>query len=364
MRTVWLRTTLSSVFILFMLASAHLLMVVVNAAEVRAEHPQASTGLVARMYNDRPMAEELEGAIRKEKHAENRVVLQAALAEVQAGRAITLHTLPVTPFLWQATLGLTLVGLVLMWVTSRLKGDAAQTIVGIFAGNLLWTGAVEYGLTIAARTFGIAKAVTVVDGQLTAVYGEYTLLKYTWGVMALVMGYLLFLESSRCPLFLGWRTHVPTMRGAMMTGRIDNYGPRSAFQYATTVWGFYLLLLWAYDESLFGVHSLFTKAVLVLSLASSVYCVKRLHQQRGWGTAIRYAVGAMIVVWTPIEIAGKWGVFRQPWIMLQPASLLTFFGGLALGTWLLWRGQWAASVSRTRGGALADPGDLVHVGGD
>lgn len=340
MRLSWTRTVLSSVFILFMLASAHLLMVVVNAAEVRAVHPEASAGLVARMYNDRPMLEELEGAIRKEKHAENRVILQRALDDVQAGRAIELRTLPVTPFLVQATLGLTLVGLVLMWVTSRLKGDAAQTIVGIFAGNLLWTGAVEYGLTIAARTFGIAKAVAVVNGQLTAVYGEYTLLKHTWGVMALVMGYLLFLESSRCPLFLGWRAHVPTMRGAIATGRIDNYGPRSAFQYATTVWGFYLLLLWAYDESVFGVHGVFTQGVMLASIAGSVYCVLRLHQQRGWGTAIRYAVGAMIVVWTPIEIAGKWGVFRQPWIMLQPTSLLVFFGGLAIGTWLLWRAQW------------------------
>lgn len=368
MKVSWLRTILSSVFILFMLASAHLLMVVVNAAEARVATPYASEGLGARMYNDRPMAEELEGAIRKEKHAENRAVLNAALTEVRAGRTVALNTLPVTPFLVQATLVITLIGLVLMWITSRLKGDAAQTIVGIFAGNLLWTGGVEYGLTIAARTFGIAKTVTVVNGQLTAVYGEYVLLKYTWGVMALVIGYLVFLESSRCPLFLGWRTHVPTMRGAIATGRIDNYGPRSAFQYATTVWGFYLLLLWAYDETLFGVHGLFTNSVMFLSLAGSLYCVWRLHQQRGWGQAIRYAVGAMIVVWTPIEIAGKWGIFRQPWIMLHASTMLIFFGGLALGTWLLWRAQRKpvrASTSGATGavGAGLDAGDLVSVGG-
>lgn len=335
----WLRTTLSSVFILFMLASAHLLMVVVNAAEARVAAPQASAGLSARMYTDRPMQEELDGALRKARTPADRRVIEAALTEVRAGRDVVLRTLPVTPFLVQATLVLTLLGLVLMWTTSRLKGDAAQSIVGIFAGNLLWTGGVEYGLTIAARTFGVAKAVTVVNGELTAVYGEYVLLKHTWGVMALVIGYLVFLESSRCPLFLGWRSHVPTMRGSLMTGRIDNYGPRSAFQYATTVWGFYILLLWAYDETVFGVHGLFTNSVMVLSLAGSLYCVWRLHQQRGWGTAIRYAVGAMIVVWTPIEIAGKWGVMQQPWIILHPSSLLTFFGGLGLGTWLLWRAQ-------------------------
>ena len=352
MPTSLLRTVLSSVFILFMLASAHLLMVVVNAVETRVDAPQPGAGLVARMYTDVPVAEELEAALRKESSPANQRVLQSALAEAQAGREVSFRTLPVTPFLVQATLGLTGLGLVLMWLTSRLKSDAAQTIVGIFAGNLIWTGAVEYGLTIAARTFGVAKAVTVVNGQLAGVYGEYVLLKHTWGPMVLVLGYLLFLESSRCPLFLGWRERLPTMRGSLVTGRIDNYGPRSAFQYATTVWAFYLLLLWAYDEQVFGVQSLFTNLVMFGALASSLYCVWRLHQYKGWGPAIRYAVGAMIVVWTPIEIAGKWGWFRQPWIMLHSSSVLIFFGGLAVGTWLLWRAQRRRPASGTGPGLV------------
>jgi hypothetical protein len=153
------------------------------------------------------------------------------------------------------------------------------------------------------------------------------------------MTYLLFLESSRCPIFLWWRKRVPTMRGAMAHGRIDNYGPRGAFQYATTVWGFYLLLLWAYDEHVAGVYSIFTRTLLFASIAGALFCVRRLHQQTGWGPAIRYAVGAMIVVWTPIEIAGKWGVLREPWLLFQPRSAIVFFGGLALGTWMLWRAQ-------------------------
>jgi hypothetical protein len=338
-KTALLRTTLSSVFVLFMLAAAHLLMVVINAIEVRVATPSPRAGLSARFYADHSLAAELDAALGKARTDADRAVLSDALATVQRGAAVEIRTLPVTPFIAQAAVGLTILGLFLIWVTSRLQRDAAQTIVGVFAGNLFWTGAVEYGLTIAARTFGVAKAVTVIDGQLTGVYGEYVLLKHTWGPMVLITAYMLFLESSRCPLFLWWRAHVPTMRGALVTGRIDNYGPRSAFQYATTVWAFYLLLLWAYDEQLFGVHSLFTNAVLFSALASSIYLVWRLHQHNGWGPAIRYAVGAMIVVWTPIEIFGKWGVFQQPWIMLQSWSVLTFFGGLALGTWLLWRAQ-------------------------
>ena len=333
------RTALTSAFVLFMLASAHLFMVVINAAEHAVEPPRPTAGLTARMFSDRPMSEEIEAAIRKTKVPEKRAVLEAALADVQAGKPVELHTLPVTRFLVFSTLGLTALGLVLLWVTSRLKGDTAQSIVGIFGGNLLWTGGVEYGLTIAARSLGIGKTVGVIDGQMVAIYGEYVLLKYTFGVLALVMVYLLFLESSRCPVFLWWRKNVPTMRGPMASGRIDNYGPRSAFQYATTVWGFYLLLLWAYDERVFGVYSLVTKGIMLLSIAGSLFCMWRLHQQTGWGSAVRYAVGAMIVVWTPIEIAGKWGLFREPWLLIKPEALVVFFGGLALGTWGLWRAQ-------------------------
>lgn len=347
------RTVLTSAFVLLMLASAHLFMVVINAAEARFEPPRPQLGQSARMFSDQSLERELHAAMQKLHDPRDREVVAAAQSALAAGKELSLRTLPVTRFLVGMTLALTFAGFFLLWLTSRVKSDAAQSILGIFGGNLLWTGAVEYGLTLGARSLGVGKALGVVDGQVVAIYGEYVLMKHTWGVFALVMVYLVFLESSRCPMFLWWRKRVPTMRGAVVSGRIDNYGPRSAFQYATTVWGFYLLLLWAYDEHVFGVYSLFTKAILVVSLGCSLYCVRRLHQQLGWGPAVRYAVGAMIVVWTPIEIVGKWGLLRQPWLLLQPEALCTFFGGLALGTWLLWRGAVKARSRVTTAGAPA-----------
>ena len=335
----WLRTVLSSVFVLLMLASGHLLMVAVNAAEVAVTRGTRNEGLEARLFTDQSLAAELESAVLRSRSPEHRALLSTAREQVVRGEPLMLRTMPVTPFLVGATLGLTALGLVLLWLTSRLKSDAAQTIVGVFAGNLLWTGSVEYGLTIASRALGIGKTIGVVDGTLTAIFGEYVLLKHSWGALVLVMAYLLFLESSRCPAFLFFRERTPLMRGSLVTGRIDNRGPRTAFQYATTVWGFYLLLLWAYDEQLFGVHGWFTTSVLLLSLAGTIFTVWRLHQHTGWGAAIRYAIGAMVVAWTPIEVLGKWGVFREPWLLLHPTTATLFFGGLALGTWALVRAQ-------------------------
>ena len=160
-----LRTVLTSVFILFMLASAHLFMVGINAAERAVDAPQVADGQVARIFSDRPLEEELEGALAKARTVEDEAALQQALATVRAGEPLELRTLPVTPFLWQIALGLSFLGVLLIWVTSRFKSDAAQSIVGIFGGNLLWTGGIEYGLTLASRSLGIGKTVGVVDGS-------------------------------------------------------------------------------------------------------------------------------------------------------------------------------------------------------
>jgi hypothetical protein len=88
----------------------------------------------------------------------------------------------------------------------------------------------------------------------------------------------------------------------------------------------------------------------------------RLYQQTGWGPAVRYAVAAMIVVWTPVEIAGKWGIFQQPWLLLRPDALTVFFGGLALGTWGLWRAQRSnrQAAAPVPDSPTAEAGDATH----
>ncbi|MCC7324758.1 MAG: hypothetical protein IT358_13035, partial [Gemmatimonadaceae bacterium] len=60
-----LRTMLSSGFMLLMLASAHLLMVVVNYAEHRIERPSPAAGSPARMFTDLTLPEEFEAALKK-----------------------------------------------------------------------------------------------------------------------------------------------------------------------------------------------------------------------------------------------------------------------------------------------------------
>ena len=86
------------------------------------------------------------------------------------------------------------------------------------------------------------------------------------------------------------------MRGPIVHGRIDNYGPRSAFQYVTTVWFFYLLLLWTYDEQLAGVYSIATKSILFSAMAGSLSITLRTSAGR-WPISSR-ALSAILSVST------------------------------------------------------------------
>ncbi|MCU0701802.1 MAG: hypothetical protein MUC96_35300, partial [Myxococcaceae bacterium] len=116
-----LRTIVTSAFVLFMLASAHLLMVIINAAEHRFSPPNPEAGLTARLLTDRPVAEELSKALKKARSVEAQQALMTALATVESGRPLEVRTLPVTPFLGWVAVGLTLLGFVLVWATARIK---------------------------------------------------------------------------------------------------------------------------------------------------------------------------------------------------------------------------------------------------
>ncbi|MCC7293737.1 MAG: hypothetical protein IT449_16895 [Phycisphaerales bacterium] len=320
------RAALGFVFVYFTIAAAHLLMVAVNTLDERFSALRyQSDGVEARWLGDAPLAEEIDALRRR----------GGAVAAARTSQP--LRMLPVSPFLVGAAAGLILSGFALLLISRRVRSDALQTIMGVFAGLSIWTGGVEYGLVIASRSLGIAKSVAPYDGRIVGCFGEYVLLKHTWGILVVVCAYLLFLESNRCPVFVWFRRRLPLMRGAVACGRVENYAPRVAFEYVTITWTFYVLLLWAYDPLVFGVRGMLTHALFFGSFGVTGWLVVKLCRQRGHGPALRYAIGVGIVAWTPVEIAAKWRLFEQPWCLLQPTTALAFFGGTALSTGLVVR---------------------------
>jgi len=349
------------VFIFFTLAAGHLLMVIINNIDETISREQYSRPVVeGRWFGDESVGVELEhllSSARQSGGMEEAAVYQEALEEFNETGRVTFFMFPVSGFVLVIMGAMVLLALILLVVSRYTKSNVIQTILGIFSGLLLWTGAVEYGLMTASRVLGIAKTFEVYDGVLIGRFGEYVLLKYSWGFLFLVIFYILFQESVRCNFFLFFRRNLKLMRGPVASGRIDNYAPRVAFMYATVMWFFYVLLLLAYDEKIFGIYSWFTYAVFFLSLAFTGYMVLKLMTQPSTGATLRYAIPATMVLWNDVEIMAKWRYFKEPWLILEPLNALIFFGGLILGTILVLRGIRKQHQSESTASRLLRPGN-------
>jgi len=228
-------------------------------------------------------------------------------------------------FMFWSALVLALCGVILIYITRFNKTDTWQSMNGALGGMLFWTGGVEYGLIFCSRRLEI----TTLNGTAP----EYRLMESTWPFILAIFLYLLFHEDIRCNFIIFLRRKLSLMKGPISEGRIRNYGPRTAFEMILVLWTFYVLLLLAYDESIFGAHHLITYLIFILSLGCGIYLLYKLIKIKEMGKAIRYAIPTAIVFWNGVEILAKWKVFKEPWITLNfpimtsiiVAFLITFY---------------------------------------
>ena len=332
------RMLISTFVVFFTIMAGHLFMIVINEVEYAqyGESFAESAEIIGTYYGEAPLLETIENQ-RVDAHTpEDIEAFEELYTRVEAGESVEIKMMPVTPISIWATGLLLVLGLGMLLWTRRFKSDAIQSLIGMFAGNFIWTST-EYALMIASRQLGIYKSLHALNGEVYGAFGEYVLIKYTWTLLAAVMIYFLFIESSRCPFFLWFRKKLPIMRGKNMHGRIDNYGPRTAFQYLTIIWAAYIALLWAYDEAVFGVHSWMTNLLFFGSLSYTAYLMLRLYRKPTFGTSLRYSIGVIIIFFTAVEIAAKWGILSEPWVILTPINAIIFFGGTFVGAVLFLR---------------------------
>lgn len=333
------QSVLAFFLVLFTLASGHLFMVIINHIDlnVSKDFYKNNIKLEGKWFGDYSLKRELELNLKEsedKKKSEEIKVYRHALSLLNKNKKVKFYLLPNSKFLIYSMLSLFLIGFIILFFSKRITNDAAQSIAGLIAGLFLWTG-LEFSLLISARILGIAKKITVLNGKLIGEYGEYILMKYSWGFLLIIIAYMLFLECSRCNFFMYFRRNFNIMRGSVANGKIDNYAPHTAFMFSTVTWFFYVLLLLAYDEKIFGVYSWFTYGVFFLSFSFSGYLFLKLMQIKGFGPRLRYAIPATMVFWNDIEILAKWRIFQEPWLIFSPITATIFFGGFFFGIYLV-----------------------------
>ena len=232
-------------------------------------------------------------------------------------------------FMFWSAVVLAIAGVFLIYYTRFNKTDTWQSMNGALGGILFWTGAVEYGLIFGSRKLGIT--------SLHGMAPEFRLMEFTWPFILGIFLYLLFHEDVRCNFIAYLRRKLPLMRGPTSEGRIRNYGPRTAFEMILVLWTFYVLLLLAYDENIFGVHHPVTYLIFILSLGCGIYLIYKLIKIKEMGKAIRYAIPTAIIFWNSVEILAKWKLFKEPWISLNVPIMSSIIAAFLITFYLIYK---------------------------
>jgi hypothetical protein len=233
----------------------------------------------------------------------------------------------VPEFKWSFGWSCAIMGFVVIYLTRFCKNDGWQSFWGTLGGLGLWF-AFEYSLMYGGHRMGVTYA-------WNGSYPEYRMMRWTFFALLMVVMYLLFQESVRCNLMIFLRRTLRLMRGAVATGKVDNYGPRTAFEYIMCTWFFYVLLLIGYDEQLFGAQSLFIYITFFASFAVFFYLIYKLLGYDRFGANLRYAIPTIMVGWNTIEILAKWDMLTEPWVHVNWPIMTVITAGFIVSTWLI-----------------------------
>ncbi len=218
-------------------------------------------------------------------------------------------------------------GFLIIYATRFFKSDGWQSFFGVFGGLALWT-CFEYTLMWGGHRMGVSYT-------FNGSYPEYRLMKWTFMACIMVTMYLLFQESVRCNLMIYLRKVLRLMRGSVATGKIDNYGPRTAFEYIMTSWFFYCVLMLGYDDQIFGPHSAYIYITFLASFCIFFYLCYKLLGYGKFGANLRYAIPTVMVIWNTIEILAKWGMLKEPWVHINWKIMSVIIVGFCVSTYLI-----------------------------
>lgn len=220
-----------------------------------------------------------------------------------------------------------IIGFLTIYLTRFLKSDGWQSFFGILGGLGMWF-AFEYSLIYGGHRLGVTYT-------FNGSYPEYRIMKWTFMLLIMVFTYLLYQESVRCNLIFYLRKKLRLMRGVVATGKIDNYGPRTAFEYIMITWTFYVLLMIGYDEQLFGAHSVFIYVMFLASFSIFFYLCYKLLGYDKFGANLRYSIPTVTILWNDIEILAKWGMLKEPWVHINWPIMSVIIAGFCISTYLI-----------------------------
>lgn len=202
-------------------------------------------------------------------------------------------------------------GTALLLLGLKARRDLTATFLGLFGALFVWSGWIEIGYEYYARRLGIDPV--MLNGEVVT-RAEYLLMPSSVGFFAVVMLYYLFGVRSGCRFFLWFQRLLRIDSRLDLAPSSRNAAMVTFMEFIVLLWGFYLLLLFAYDEQFAGDRHPVTYFIAFGSLLWSVLLFIKLLKISHLAYAIRYAIPTVLIFWNFVEILGRWNVFTEIWI--------------------------------------------------
>ena len=229
-----------------------------------------------------------------------------------------------------------LLGVAALLFSLKRESDTTRTFLGLFAGIFLWTGFVEFSFVFFANHLGIEPVIE--NGEIVT-KPEYLLLPSTIGLYLAVAIYFFLNGQTRCNFFRWFRRLFKIKIPSTPDKKTRNYAIITAMETTFILWTFYIMLMIAYDKSIFGDRHPFTYVIFAGSLLWSLYLFLRLVKNKKIAPAIRYAIPTVVIFWNSVEILGRWDFFKEIWVeptqyALEMGLMLAVFIGVIILTLL------------------------------
>jgi hypothetical protein len=221
------------------------------------------------------------------------------------------HWLDVSQFNIGLFMGIAGVGLIYVG-TQRWESELYQTWMGFFAGNLIFTGWIEFGNDWWAAHLGVVPLLRP-DGstELLAGMRVFQVGSYFFACVAIV---LMFNKESYCRAVVWIRKWLRMSVGLPTPGFKRNFALLTAWEIIAVTWCLYVPMLAMYDRTIWGPDHWVTYAGFFGSMVWGVYTAWRLFQFKRFAPSLRYAIPVSIILWVPVEIASEWRMFEEIWV--------------------------------------------------
>jgi len=215
-------------------------------------------------------------------------------------------------YVYMAAFFMGLVGALILVYGSHTLNPARATFAGLFAGLFIWTGWIEFSHVYIANRFHIQP---LMEGGEIVTKPEYLIMPASAGFLGYFLIYYLLKTNTGCSFynFFQRKLKIPG-KNTKPEFRDSNLAIVTSSELIIILWTFYLVLLYAYDNSFFGDKHIITYVIAFGSLLWSLILFPRLLRISSLGHAVRYSIPTVIIFWNFIEILGRWNVFHEIWI--------------------------------------------------